>query len=101
MLNIQLECTLSDNNSVLECLTCTLIQVKKRAADARRALDLLGLLNEGSAVGNLMGENFDFSEFKGRLDLDRAGIMGHSFGGATTIQTLREDQRFKYVCRCL
>ena len=63
--------------------------------DAKRALDLLGLLNEGSAVGNLMGENFDFSQFKGRLDLDRAGMMGHSFGGATTIQTLSEDQRFK------
>ena len=78
------------------CLLCAhSLQVKKRAVDARRALDLLGLLNEGSAVGNLMGENFDFSQFKGRLDLDSAGMMGHSFGGATTIQTLSEDQRFK------
>ena len=71
------------------------MQLKIRAADARRALDLLGLLNEGSAVGNLMGEKFNFGQFKGRLDLDRAGMMGHSFGGATTIQTLSEDQRFK------
>ena len=29
-----------------------------------------------------------------RLDVGKAAIMGHSFGGATTIQALSEDQRF-------
>ena len=46
----------------------------------------------------MMGGDFDFSQFQGRLNLDLVAVMGHSFGGATTIQTLSEDQRFKYVC---
>ena len=71
------------------------MQVKKRSSDARRALDVLGLLNEGAPVGNLLGVDLDFGQFKGRLDLNMAGMMGHSFGGATVIQTLSEDQRFK------
>ena len=29
-----------------------------------------------------------------RLDVGKAAIMGHSFGGSTTIQALSEDQRF-------
>ncbi|XP_064406355.1 platelet-activating factor acetylhydrolase-like [Halichondria panicea] len=70
-------------------------QVKKRSSDARRALDLLRLLNEGAPVGNLLEVDLDFGQFKGRLDLNMAGMMGHSFGGATVIQTLSEDQRFK------
>jgi predicted dienelactone hydrolase len=37
---------------------------------------------------------FDYGQFKGRLDMAAAGVMGHSFGGATTVQTLSEDSRF-------
>ncbi len=70
-------------------------QVKQRSVDARRALDLLELLNEGGPVGNLLGVDVDFTQFKGRLDMSSAGMIGHSFGGATVIQTLSEDQRFK------
>ncbi len=32
--------------------------------------------------------------FQGKLDTGKAAVMGHSFGGATTIQALSEDQRF-------
>ncbi len=63
--------------------------------DAQRALDLLVLLNSGQPVGNLLGADMDFTQFKGRLDLNTVGMMGHSFGGATTLQTLYDDQRFK------
>ena len=31
---------------------------------------------------------------QGRLDMRKAAIMGHSFGGATTIQALSQDHRF-------
>ena len=31
---------------------------------------------------------------QGRLDLRKAAIMGHSFGGATAIQALSQDHRF-------
>ena len=29
------------------------------------------------------------------MDLNQVAVMGHSFGGATTVQTLSEDPRFK------
>ena len=61
----------------------------------RKALDLLSLLNEGGEIFNMMGGNYDLGQFKGRLKLDVAAVMGHSFGGATTIQALSEDNRFK------
>ncbi len=74
---------------------CVVFQVKHRSVDAQRALDLLDVLNQGESVGNLLGANVDFSQFKGRLDITTAGMLGHSFGGATVLQTLHDDQRFK------
>lgn len=35
------------------------------------------------------------ARFKGRLDLDRVGYFGHSFGGASAFATLMVDARFK------
>ena len=29
------------------------------------------------------------------MDIATAAVIGHSFGGATTIQTLSEDSRFR------
>ena len=71
------------------------LKVKQRADDARKSLDVLYLLNEGAEINNMLGGSFDFKQFKGRLDVATAAIMGHSFGGATTVQTLSEDTRFK------
>ena len=68
-----------------------------RVDEVGKALDLLQLLNEGGEVINMMGERFDWSQFRGRLQLDTAAVMGHSFGGTTTIQTLYTDKRFKYI----
>ena len=31
------------------------------------------------------------------MDMMTAAIVGHSFGGATTIQALSEDSRFKWA----
>ena len=41
------------------------------------------------------GSKYDFKQFKGSMDVSTAAVIGHSFGGATTIQTLSEDTRFK------
>lgn len=32
---------------------------------------------------------------QGAIDGDKIAVIGHSFGGATVMQTLSEDQRFK------
>lgn len=78
-------------------------QVKQRAIDAKQALNMLYLLNDGADIENMLeagginGRDFDFSQFKGSLDVESAAVMGHSFGGATTIQTLSEDPRFMLV----
>jgi predicted dienelactone hydrolase len=35
------------------------------------------------------------SKFYGRIDMDRAGVIGFSFGGTTAAQACRTDRRFK------
>ena len=76
-----------------------MVQVQQRASEIGKALDLLQLLNEGGEVTNMMGERFDWGQFRERLQLDTAAVMGHSFGGSTTVHTLFTDKRFKYaVC---
>ena len=74
-----------------------MVQVQQRASEVGKALDLLQLLNEGGEVTNMMGERFDWGQFRGRLQLDTAAVIGHSFGGSTTVHTLFNDKRFKYV----
>ena len=37
------------------------------------------------------GDSFNYGQFKGRLDLDKVAIMGHSFGGGTVVQTLSQN----------
>ena len=78
------------------------LQVKQRATDAKQALNMLYLLNNGENIRNMLetggsGRDFDFNQFKGSLNVESAAVMGHSFGGATTIQTLSEDPRFMLV----
>ena len=51
--------------------------------DARFALDRVEQLNREAGL------------FQGRLDLDRIGALGWSFGGATAVQLSREDSRVK------
>ncbi|CAB3990535.1 Platelet-activating factor acetylhydrolase [Paramuricea clavata] len=70
-------------------------QVHQRAKECMQTLNFLEQLNEGQPPKNLLGAEFDSPQFKDRLDLDKVSIMGHSFGGVTTIATLAKDKRFK------
>jgi predicted dienelactone hydrolase len=54
-------------------------------ADTKFVLDTLQRLNAGDPSGR----------FKGKLDLQRVGIAGHSLGGATAAQFCHDDARCK------
>ena len=41
-------------------------------------------------------KDYDFGQFKGRLDVEAAAVMGHSFGGGTTVLALHDEPRFRY-----
>ncbi|WP_139997517.1 alpha/beta hydrolase family protein [Paenibacillus paridis] len=56
-----------------------------RVADARFVLDTITEWNTKDPNGL----------FEGKLDLERVGIFGHSYGGATTAEALAQDKRFK------
>ena len=59
--------------------------VKAWSADIGFALDQLERLNESDPSG----------KFRGRLDLQRVGVFGHSLGGATALQFCHDDGRCK------
>ena len=54
-------------------------------ADATFVLDQVEKLNRSDSAGR----------FTGKIDLDRIGMLGHSFGGAVTMQMLKNDPRVK------
>ena len=75
-----------------------LLKVKQRADEVKKSLDILSLLNDGAEISNMLessSSQYDFKQFKGCMDISTAAVMGHSFGGGTTVLTLSEDQRFK------
>lgn len=51
--------------------------------------------NQGSSSKGLDG--IEWSDWKGRLSLENVTAMGHSFGGATTVQILRLNDDFPWV----
>ncbi|WAR17931.1 PAFA2-like protein [Mya arenaria] len=55
-------------------------QLMHRAGECSRVLDMLTSINAGQS---------------GRLDLDRASVIGHSFGATTVAAALAEDTRFR------
>jgi len=51
-------------------------------SDTKFVVDRLTMLNEDTT-----------SQFRGRMDLARLGMVGHSFGGATALQFCHDDSR--------
>jgi len=62
-------------------------RVRHGSEDAAAMLDLLGALNEQGAL----------PQFRGRLDLDHAGVFGFSMGGGVAAQAGWLEPRFKAV----
>ncbi|XP_036405963.1 platelet-activating factor acetylhydrolase isoform X1 [Megalops cyprinoides] len=70
-------------------------QVKQRADECIRALDILAEINTGCSVTNVLQSQFDWTTLENSMDMCRIAIMGHSFGGATVIESLCKELRFK------
>ncbi|KAK2726305.1 hypothetical protein QYM36_000675 [Artemia franciscana] len=72
-------------------------QLDIRIKELSRGLDLVEQLNAGTPVVNVLdkGGKFDLTNFKGIIDLSKPVLMGHSFGGATTLVGLSKEPRFK------
>ncbi|XP_032505587.1 platelet-activating factor acetylhydrolase isoform X2 [Phocoena sinus] len=70
-------------------------QVLQRAKECSQALDLILDIDRGRPEKNVLDLEFDVEQMKDSIDRDKIAIIGHSFGGATVIQSLSEDQRFR------
>ncbi|XP_062267152.1 platelet-activating factor acetylhydrolase isoform X1 [Platichthys flesus] len=70
-------------------------QVKQRADECILALDKLTEINSGIEVHNVLQSQFDWTTLENSMDLCRIAAVGHSFGGATVIETLCKDVKFK------
>ncbi|XP_045399639.1 platelet-activating factor acetylhydrolase [Lemur catta] len=70
-------------------------QLRHRAKECSQALDLILDIDRGKPVKNVLDLEFDVGQLKDSIDRKKVAIIGHSFGGATVIQALSEDQRFR------
>jgi platelet-activating factor acetylhydrolase len=60
-----------------------------------RLIAAQNLRNESAKSGNSRGlDGIDWESWKGRFHLKQATMMGHSFGAATAIQVLRDNDQF-------
>lgn len=67
-------------------------QVRQRAKECSQALDVM---LSGAPVKNVLDLDFDIQQLRDSIDRDKIAVMGHSFGGATVIQSLHDDRRFR------
>ncbi|KAI1138189.1 platelet-activating factor acetylhydrolase [Hypoxylon sp. FL0543] len=87
-------------------------QIQMRMSEIEEAYYVLELINNGQGgliyrnnlrkKGNVGSsskglEGVRWAEWEGRLLLRNVTAMGHSFGGATTVEIVRESQRFPYI----
>nr|XP_023023112.1 platelet-activating factor acetylhydrolase-like [Leptinotarsa decemlineata] len=77
-------------------------QIRVRASECSKIMDVLKNLNEGSIPHNVLKSvhgkktvDFDLKELIGKIDTENFTLMGHSFGAATALYTssLRDDVR--------
>ncbi|KAG8143127.1 putative Platelet-activating factor acetylhydrolase protein [Naja naja] len=70
-------------------------QLHQRANECKRGYRLIQSINSGKVVANLLSTDFDLSALKDNVDLTKAVVMGHSFGGATSVLALVKEAQFK------
>lgn len=79
------------------------LQVDQRAEECSKVIDFLINLNNGIVPHNILNdlpENtdlaFDLNDFVGKINVNSLAMMGHSFGGGTTLLTLAQRKELKY-----
>ena len=72
-----------------------IFQIKVRVTEVQKAFDYLDCINKGTDPHNVLCKHFDLRQFKGQIDTSTAALVGHSFGGSTTIATLADNARFR------
>ncbi|XP_051892184.1 platelet-activating factor acetylhydrolase 2, cytoplasmic-like isoform X2 [Pristis pectinata] len=70
-------------------------QLSQRVEECGRVLDVLADINSGTPIKNALLDNLALSVLKGCIDLQRVAVMGHSFGGSTSILAAAKDKRFR------
>uniref|UniRef100_A0A8C9EUE8 Platelet-activating factor acetylhydrolase n=1 Tax=Pavo cristatus TaxID=9049 RepID=A0A8C9EUE8_PAVCR len=70
-------------------------QVHHRANECARALRLFRDISSGKSIPNVLPQGFDLSVLKDSIDLAKAAIMGHSFGGVTAVLALVKEPGFR------
>lgn len=58
-------------------------------------LRLVELINSSGTLPTLIDAHYNWSDFKGRLDTDRAVVAGHSMGSFTVMCALALTDKFK------
>lgn len=90
-------------------------QIEMRIAEIEEAYKVLQVINEGDPDDKIKNHNLrkkpnrgssskglegiHWADWTDRLSLDDVTAMGHSFGGATTVQILRRDDRFPWIAQ--
>ena len=76
------------------------LAVRERVGETRQCLDLLEKMNTGKLEEEYVlvdgGEDSVslLKQLEGSLAMEKACIIGHSFGGATTVMALAQDSRW-------
>ncbi|XP_075251931.1 platelet-activating factor acetylhydrolase-like [Convolutriloba macropyga] len=75
-------------------------QIHQRGDQCVAMLNLLLSIHIGEKVYDAASSSdlhntINFHQFQGRLDMTRVAVVGHSFGGGTSVCALAKDPRFK------
>ncbi|XP_043573474.1 platelet-activating factor acetylhydrolase 2, cytoplasmic-like isoform X1 [Chiloscyllium plagiosum] len=70
-------------------------QLCHRMEECSRVLDVLTDIHNGKFIKNYLPGHLDLSIMKACIDLKRVAVMGHSFGGSTSILAITRDSRFR------
>ncbi|KAL7071703.1 hypothetical protein ACQ4LE_009137 [Meloidogyne hapla] len=73
-------------------------QVEQRTLETIQMLKLFNKLNKGLRNSNIeivYGNEFDWEQFKDRLNINKAISIGHSFGGASALTSCAIEKGFK------